>query len=140
MPRPRSPRSAGRRSRSRRRTLALQWAPTDALLFNLDVIYAKLDADFDRYTNNLLVRNTTSANRERHRLRLPSRRAISRIDGNNTLTHGTLLNAKFWSENRLFEQESDFRHVGLGGSWQIGGQPRAWHVKRPRRSPISAGA
>lgn len=99
-------------------TLALQWAPNDRLSFNLDAIYAKLDSDFDRYTNNLLVRNTT-----------PQTRGVTgfgyitpsnfQLDGNNTLTHGTLLNAKFWSENRLFQQESDFKHLGLGGSWQI---------------------
>lgn len=99
-------------------TVALQWAPTESLSFNLDVIYAKLESDFDRYTNNLLVRNTTpqTAGVTGFGYITPSN---FQIDGNNTLTHGTLLNAKFWSENRLFEQESDFKHVGLGGSWQI---------------------
>jgi iron complex outermembrane receptor protein len=99
-------------------TLALQWAPTDKLVFNLDVIYAKLESDFDRYTNNLLVRNTNlgTAGATGFGYLTPSNFTV---DSNNTLTHGTLLGAKFWSENRLFEQESDFRHVGLGGSWQI---------------------
>ncbi|WP_116813531.1 TonB-dependent receptor [Steroidobacter cummioxidans] len=99
-------------------TLALQWAPNDSLLFNLDVIYAKLDSDFARYTNNLLVRNTNrqTAGPTGFGYLTPSNFSI---DGNNTLTHGTLLNAKFWSENRLFEQESDFKHLGLGSSWQI---------------------
>ncbi|HEY0681940.1 MAG TPA: TonB-dependent receptor [Steroidobacter sp.] len=99
-------------------TLALQWAPTDALLFNLDVIYAKLEADFDRYVNNLLVRNTTALtdNATGFGYITPSNFTV---DANNTLTSGSLLNAKFWSENRVFQQESDFRHVGLGGSWQI---------------------
>jgi TonB-dependent receptor len=99
-------------------TLAMQWAPNEKLLFNLDVIYAKLEADFDRYANNLLVRNTRleTAGPTGFGYVTPSNFSV---DGNNTLTHGTLLNAKFWSENRLFEQESDFKHVGLGGSWQI---------------------
>lgn len=99
-------------------TLALQWAPTDALLFNLDVIYAKLESDFDRYANNLLVRNTTPDTNTPTTFGYitPSNFVV---DGNNTLSSGTLLNAKFWSENRLFQQESDFKHVGLGGSWQI---------------------
>ncbi|MBM0106965.1 TonB-dependent receptor [Steroidobacter sp. S1-65] len=102
-------------------TLALQWAPTDALQFNLDVIYAKLESDFDRYANNLLVRNTTSNtdNETGFGYITPSNFSV---DGNNTLTSGSLLNAKFWSENRLFQQESDFKHVGLGGSWQIADQ------------------
>jgi iron complex outermembrane recepter protein len=99
-------------------TLALQWAPTDNLSFNLDVIYAKLEADFDRYANNLLVRNTRleTAGPTGFGYITPSNFSV---DGNNTLSHGTLLNAKFWSENRLFQQESDFKHLGLGGSWQI---------------------
>jgi iron complex outermembrane receptor protein len=99
-------------------TLALQWAPTDTLLFNLDAIYAKLDSDFDRYTNNLLVRNTTpeTAGPTGFGYITPSNFSV---DANNTLRRGTLLDAKFWSENRLFQQESDFKHLGLGGSWQI---------------------
>lgn len=99
-------------------TLALQWAPTDTLSFNLDVIYAKLQSDFDRYTNNLLVRNTsgTTAGATGFGFITPSNFVV---DGNNTLTRGTLLNAKFWSENRLFEQESDFKHLGIGAAWQI---------------------
>lgn len=99
-------------------TLALQWAPTDTLLLNLDVIYSKLESDFDRYTNNLLVRNTTpdTAGPTGFGYITPSNFSL---DDNNTLRRGTLLNAKFWSENRLFQQESDFKHLGLGGSWQI---------------------
>jgi iron complex outermembrane recepter protein len=99
-------------------TLAMQWAPTDTLQFNLDVLYAELEAEFDRYTNNLLVRNTTPGTNTPTGFGYitPSNFAI---DANNTLTRGTLLNAKFWSENREFQQESDFLHVGLGGSWQV---------------------
>ncbi|HEY0939594.1 MAG TPA: TonB-dependent receptor [Steroidobacter sp.] len=99
-------------------TLALQWAPNDDLLLNLDVIYAKLESDFDRYTNNLLVRNTTpnTAGATGFGYLTPSN---FQIDQNNTLTRGTLLGAKFWSENRLFQQESDFKHLGIGAAWQI---------------------
>lgn len=99
-------------------TLALQWAATDDLLLNLDVIYSKLESDFDRYTNNLLVRNTTpdTAGPTGFGYITPSN---FQIDSNNTLSRGSLLGAKFWSENRLFQQESDFKHVGLGGAWQI---------------------
>jgi len=98
-------------------TFAMQYAPTDTLQFNLDVLYAKLEANFDRYTNNLLVRNTGTGtnNPTGFGYITPSN---FQIDANNTLTRGTLLNAKFWSENREFEQESDFTHVGLGGTWQ----------------------
>lgn len=99
-------------------TFAMQWRPTDTLQFNLDVLYAELQSDFDRYTNNMLVRNTGSNVNTATGFGYITPSNFS-IDGNNTLTHGTLLNAKFWSENREFQQDSDFRHVGLGGSWQV---------------------
>lgn len=99
-------------------TFAMQWRPTDTLQFNLDVLYSELTSEFDRYTNNLLVRNTGTGtdNPTGFGYITPSNFTI---DANNTLTRGTLLNAKFWSENREFEQDSDFTHVGLGGSWQV---------------------
>jgi TonB-dependent receptor len=101
-------------------TLAFQWIPTDTLSFNLDVLYSELETDFDRYTNNLLVRNTSAPNDQGVPNQfgyLTPRNFV--LDGNNTLASGTLENARFWSENRLFQQESDFLHVGLGGEWQI---------------------
>lgn len=99
-------------------TLALQWLATDTLSFNLDVLYSKLEADFDRYTNNLLVRNTGVGTNTPTGFGYitPSNFAL---DENRTLRSGTLRGAKFWSENRLFQQESDFLHLGLGGSWQV---------------------
>src|SRR5690606_26752956 len=82
-------------------TLALQWLATDTLSFNLDVLYSKLEADFDRYTNNLLVRNTGVGTNTPTGFGYitPSNFAL---DENRTLRSGTLRGAKFWSENRLF--------------------------------------
>lgn len=98
-------------------TLALQWMPSDALSVNFDVIYGKLDADFDRYTNNLMVRGTSGTdNPTGFGWPIPS---DFEIDSNNTLTYGVLSNAKFWSENRVMQQESDFLHTGLGAKWEI---------------------
>jgi iron complex outermembrane recepter protein len=99
-------------------TFAMQWRPTDTLQFNLDVLYSELQAQFDRYTNNLLVRNTSALTNTPTGFGFitPSNFVI---DENNSLVRGTLLNAKFWSENREFEQDSDFTHVGLGGTWQV---------------------
>lgn len=99
-------------------TLAFQWRPTDDLSFNLDTLYSKLDSDFDRYTNNLLVRNTASSTNSPTNFGFLTPRNFS-IDDNNTLSHGTIEGAKFWSENRIFEQESDFKHIGLSANWQI---------------------
>ncbi len=100
-------------------TVALQWAPSDDLNFSLDVLYSELETDFDRYTNNLLVRNTgldSTGNPNAFGYITPSNFVL---DANKTLQSGTLQNARFWSENRLFQQESDFLHVGLGSNWQI---------------------
>jgi TonB-dependent receptor len=99
-------------------TFAMQWRPNDKLQFNLDVLYAQLEAEFDRYANNLLVRNTTPGTNTPTGFGYITPSAFT-IDANNTLTRGTLLNAKFWSENREFQQDSDFKHVGLGGTWQV---------------------
>ncbi len=99
-------------------TLALEWKPSDTLSFNFDAIYAKLEADFDRYTNNLLIRNTGTGtdNATGFGYLTPSQVAV---DANNTLTQGTLSGAKFWSENRVFQQESDFKHLNFGANWDI---------------------
>lgn len=99
-------------------TLSLEWKPSDTFSTNFDVIYSKLEADFDRYTNNMLVRNTNSGtnNATGFGYLTPSN---VQIDSNNTVTHAVLSGAKFWSENRVFQQESDFLHTGLGATWQI---------------------
>jgi TonB-dependent receptor len=99
-------------------TIALQWRPSDVLSFNLDVLYSELESDFDRYTNNMLVRNTNSTTNTPTGFGYltPSNFVL---DDNRTLASGTIQGAKFWSENRLFQQESDFLHVGLGSDWQI---------------------
>lgn len=99
-------------------TVALQWLPTDNLSLNLDVLYSKLEADFDRYTNNLLVRNTNATTNTPTGFGYLTPRNFV-LDENRTLRSGTIEGAKFWSENRLFQQESDFLHVGLGGVWNI---------------------
>jgi iron complex outermembrane recepter protein len=98
-------------------TLALQWIPTESLSFNLDAIYSELETDFDRYTNNLVVRNTGPNVAGPTGFGYLTPRDFV-LDDNNTLVSGTLENAKFWSENRIFQQESEFLHVGLGGEWQ----------------------
>ncbi len=98
-------------------TLAFQWLPTDNLSLNLDVIYAELETDFDRYTNNMLVRATgpNTNNATGFGFIIPRNFVL---DENNSVVSGTLDGAKYWSENRLFQQESDFLHVGLGAEWK----------------------
>ena len=99
-------------------SLAFQWRPMDNLGFNLDLLYAKLDAEFDRYTNNLLVRNTNSGQAGPLGFGYITPRNFE-IDENNTLVSGRLENARFWSENRLFVQSPEFMSYELSGDWEI---------------------
>lgn len=100
-------------------TLALQWMPSDRLSFNFDLLYSRLEADFDRYTNNMLVRNTGANTDSPDGFGYLRPLADFEIDDNNTLTRGTVRGAKFWSENRVFQQESDFLHTALGATFNI---------------------
>ena len=99
-------------------TAALQYRPTDALSFDLDGLYSKLSTDFDRYTDNMLVRNTGAGtdNPTGFGYITPSHFVL---DDNRSIKSGTLQGVKFWSENRDFQQETDFKHVGLNANWQI---------------------
>ena len=41
-------------------SFAMQWQPNDKVDLTFDALFADLEAEFDRYTNNLLVRNTNA--------------------------------------------------------------------------------
>jgi iron complex outermembrane recepter protein len=99
-------------------TLSLEWKPSDAFSMNFDVIYSKLETDFDRYTNNMLIRNTNAGTNNPNGFGYLTPSNVE-VDSNNTINHAVLSGAKFWSENRVFQQESDFLHTGLGATWQI---------------------
>jgi TonB-dependent receptor len=99
-------------------TAALQYRPTDTLSFDLDGLYSKLNTDFDRYTDNLLVRNTGAGTDNPTGFGYLTPRNFV-LDDNRSLESGTLEGAKFWSENRDFQQETDFKHIGLNMNWQM---------------------
>ena len=99
-------------------TVGLQWRASDTLSFDLDGLYSKLETDFDRYTNNLLVRNTGSGTNNPTGFGYITPRNFV-LDENRTLRSGRLQGAKFWSENREFQQETDFKHIGLTMNWQL---------------------
>jgi TonB-dependent receptor len=88
------------------------------MMLNLDVLYSKLDIQFDRYTNNMLVRGTSATTNTPTGFGWITPRNFT-VDDNNTVVSGTLDGAKFWSENRVFENNGDFRYVGLGSDWLI---------------------
>jgi len=98
-------------------SFATQFRPNDKLDFTFDALYAKLDASFDRYTDNLLVRNTntTTNNATGFGFITPSNFVL---DENNNVVSGTLQNAKFWSENRDNDNSTTFQSYTLTANWQ----------------------
>jgi iron complex outermembrane receptor protein len=99
-------------------TMSFQFRPVENFGLNLDLMYAKLDAEFDRYTNNLLVRNTNSGQAGPLGFGFITPRNFV-VDDNNTLMSGRLENARFWSENRLFIMSPEFKSYALSGDWEI---------------------
>lgn len=99
-------------------SFAAQFRATDTLDFTFDALYAKLNASFDRYTDNLLVRNTNAGTNNATGFGFITPDDFS-IDENNTLMSGTLHNAKFWSENRDNDNSTKFTSYTLTGNWQI---------------------
>lgn len=99
-------------------SFAAQFRANDALDFTFDALYAKLDASFDRYTNNLLVRNTNAGTNNATGFGFVTPRNFV-LDDNRSLVSGTLENAKFWSENRDNDNTTTFQSYTLTGNWQI---------------------
>jgi TonB-dependent receptor len=95
---------------------AFQWMPTEDVNLNLDVTYSKLEEDFKRYTNNMLVRGTSSGRVDQYGWITP-RDVV--MDGRDTVTSMTLDGVRFWSENRAYTTETDFVQVNFSGDWQI---------------------
>ncbi|MEH6397160.1 TonB-dependent receptor [Pseudoalteromonas sp.] len=89
-------------------TLALQYAPTDDLSFNLDVLHAELDNNMQEYHYEVLLRDQKDI--------VPENIAI---DANNTIVAGALSNAIIRSEARKDESSSKFDQVSFTGNWFI---------------------
>jgi iron complex outermembrane receptor protein len=98
-------------------SFAMQFRANDKLDFTFDALYASLEASFDRYTNNLLVRNTNAGTNNATGFGFITPRNFV-LDDNNNVVSGTLENAKFWSENRDNDNETTFQSFTLGGNWQ----------------------
>ena len=98
-------------------SFAAQFRANDKLDFTFDALYANLDAAFDRYTDNLLVRNTNAGtnNATGFGFITPSNFVL---DENRNVVSGTLQNAKFWSENRDNDNTTTFLSYTLTGNWQ----------------------
>jgi TonB-dependent receptor len=98
-------------------SFALQFRPNEKLDFTFDVLWAELEASFDRYTNNLLVRNTNAGTNNATGFGFITPSAFE-LDDNDNVVSGTLQNAKFWSENRDNDNTTSFESFTLGGNWQ----------------------
>jgi TonB-dependent receptor len=85
-----------------------QWQPSDALLFNLDLIYAESQNDFFQHDLMLAVRSTNN--------NVPIN---VQANDRNVLTHATFANAQLLSENRPYSTEADFVDVTLGMDYQL---------------------
>jgi len=95
----------------RERTAALitsQWQPTDALLFNLDLIGARTQNDFNQHDLMLMIRSTNN--------NVPF---DVQVNERNVLTHATFANAQLLSENRPYMTDADFYGSTLGMNYQL---------------------
>ncbi|HTU65956.1 MAG TPA: TonB-dependent receptor, partial [Steroidobacteraceae bacterium] len=98
-------------------SFAAQFRANDKLDFTFDALYAKLDASFDRYTDNLLVRNTNTTTNNATGFGFITPRDFV-LDDDNNVVSGTLQNAKFWSENRDNDNTTTFQSYTLSANWQ----------------------
>ena len=98
-------------------SFAAQFRATDTLDFTFDALYADLDASFDRYTDNMLVRNTNAGTNNATGFGFITPGNFQ-VDENNTVVSGTLHNAKFWSENRDNDNSTTFQSYTLTANWQ----------------------
>jgi iron complex outermembrane recepter protein len=99
-------------------SFAMQYRPNDKIDLTFDALFADLEAEFDRYTNNMLVRNTNAGTNNATGFGFITPRNFE-LDENRNVASGTLENAKFWSENRTNANETKFTSFTLGGNWQV---------------------
>ncbi|MGO3848917.1 MAG: TonB-dependent receptor, partial [Pseudoalteromonas prydzensis] len=89
-------------------TAAFQYAPTDNLSFNLDVLHADLDTTMEEYQYSVLLRDQKNIVPEN-----------IYTDENNTIVAGSFSNAVIRSEAREDKSESQFDQITLTGDWFI---------------------
>ncbi|MFY8282971.1 TonB-dependent receptor [Pseudoalteromonas sp. SSMSWG5] len=89
-------------------TLALQYAPTDDLSFNLDILHASLENDMEEFHYEVLFRDQKDIVPEN-----------IYVDSNNTIVAGAYSNAIIRSETRRDASESAFDQASFTGDWYI---------------------
>ena len=88
--------------------LALQWAPSESLSFNLDGLYSKADHVYERNDLNLAIRSTNT--------NVP---VNVELNEDNIVTRATIANPVWLNENRPYDEDTDFINLNLGTEWKV---------------------
>ncbi|KTT71760.1 TonB-dependent receptor [Sphingomonas endophytica] len=95
---------------------SMEWRPSDALHFALDGIYAKSKRDYIRSNMNWQVRNSGPGTSPQSTGGMVP--FDIKVDSNNVVTSGIFANSSFFSENSIFNQDTDFWNVTPSASWK----------------------
>ena len=93
-----------------------EWRPSDAFHFALDGIYAKSKRDYLRSNMNWQVRNSGPGTSPQSTGGMVP--FDIQVDENNVVTSGTFANSSFFSENSIFNQDTEFWNVTPSASWR----------------------
>ncbi|MDR6787450.1 TonB-dependent receptor [Sphingomonas sp. BE138] len=95
---------------------AVEWRPSDSLHFALDGIWAKSKRDYLRSNMNWQVRNSGPGTSPQSTGGMVP--FDVKVDANNVVTSGIFANSSFFSENSLFNQDTEFWNVTPSASWK----------------------
>ena len=95
---------------------AVEFRPSDALHFNIDGIYAKSKRDYLRSNMNWQVRNSGPGTSPQSTGGMVP--FDIEVDENNVVTRGTFANSSFFSENSIFNQDTEFWNVTPSATWR----------------------
>ncbi|WP_112382664.1 TonB-dependent receptor [Sphingomonas carotinifaciens] len=93
-----------------------EWRPSDALHLVVDGIYAKSRRDYLRSNMNWQVRNSGPGTSPQSTGGMVP--FDIQVDQNNVVTSGTFANSSFFSENSIFNQDTEFWNVNPSISWR----------------------
>ncbi|WP_294198310.1 TonB-dependent receptor [uncultured Sphingomonas sp.] len=95
---------------------SMEWRPSDELHFALDGIWAKSKRDYLRSNMNWQVRNSGPGTSPQSTGGMVP--FDVKVDANNVVTSGIFANSSFFSENSIFNQDTEFWNVTPSASWK----------------------
>lgn len=95
---------------------AIEWRPSDTINVNIDGIYAKSKRDYLRSNMNWQVRNSGPGTTPQSTGGMVPFDVT--IDENNVVTSGVFANSSFFSENSVFNQDTEFWNVNPSVTWK----------------------